>query len=138
MKLGEVLCVFILIIIAIIIFYFVFKYFYTIYFAKKSVNNNVPESKGKNICPICHSSLFAGENITSRVYKEDNAKEQSCRIYGCPHCHPKAEFDVKRECPVCHRTIPQDGYLRAFLFTRESEKKHVHVVGCTECQRKRR
>ena len=130
----EILTVFIIIIIALILFYFAFKYFLELNARKKVKKNKV---KGKNICPLCHTTLFAGENILSKVPKDMGKKEEYCSIHGCPHCYPQLEFGVKRECPVCHKAVPTTGHLRAIIFTREHEKKHVHIVGCTECQRRR-
>ena len=136
MSLGDGFIVVLITVVAFILFCFAFRYFWRLSLAKKTMPKKKPAVKGRNMCPVCHSSLDVGENINSRVYKEANSREQSCTIHGCPHCYPKAEFGIKRECPVCHKTVPQEGHLRAILFTRENEKKHVHIVGCTECQRK--
>lgn len=137
MSLFDIFGIFLIILIVIVLFYFAFRFFLQPYFAKNGKSDSEERVKGKNICPICHSMLYNGEKIISRVYKEENAKEQSCTIHGCPHCYPNEEIGVKRECPVCHKSVPTKGHLRAILFTREGEKKHVHIVGCTECQRKR-
>lgn len=84
-------------------------------------------------CPVCNSALMPGENIVSRVFRPMNVPDQLCTIYGCPHCYPKAESGLKRECPVCKKAVAQDGHLVARLFNYKDKKKHVRVMGCTSC-----
>ena len=84
-------------------------------------------------CPVCNSALLPGENIVSRVFRPMNVPDQLCTIYGCPHCYPKAEAGLKRECPVCKKAVAQDGHLVARLFNYKDKKKHVRVMGCTSC-----
>ncbi len=84
-------------------------------------------------CPVCNTPLLPGENIVSRVFRPMNVPDQLCTIYGCPHCYPKAEVGLKRECPVCKKAVAQDGHLVARLFNYKDKKKHVRVMGCTSC-----
>ncbi len=88
-------------------------------------------------CPICQTSLYVGENIISKVYRPMNVPDQLCTISGCPHCFPKCEPGVSRTCPVCHKEIKQDQTLTARLFNKNLGKKHVHIVGCSNCHRPR-
>jgi len=84
-------------------------------------------------CPICGSPLAPGENLVSRVYRPMTVPDQRCTIAGCPHCYPVCEPGVRRECPVCGREIPADGYLVARLFNKTEGKKHVLITGCSGC-----
>ncbi len=84
-------------------------------------------------CPLCSSPLKQGENLFSKVYRPMNVPDQRCTISGCPHCHPKCESGVQRICPVCKKSVPANGYLVARLFNKTTGKKHVMIVGCTEC-----
>ncbi len=97
------------------------------------------EAKKKGLlvtCPLCGSDLMPGEDLFSRVYRPMNVPDQLCTINGCPHCFPKPEPGVKRECPVCHKEVPlKDGHLIARLFNKSDGKKHVIVTGCTQCSR---
>jgi len=88
-------------------------------------------------CPLCSSTLQKGEDLFSRVYRPMKVGDQLCTISGCPHCYPAPEPGLKRECPVCHKTVPvKDGHLVARLFNYSDGKKHVVVTGCTECCKK--
>jgi len=97
------------------------------------------EAKKKGLlvtCPLCGCDLMSGEDLFSRVYRPMNVPDQLCTINGCPHCFPKLEPGVKRECPVCHKEVPlKDGHLIARLFNKSDGKKHVIVTGCTQCSR---
>ncbi len=85
-------------------------------------------------CPLCSSYLLPGEDLFTRVYRPMNVPHQLCTINGCPHCYPKPEPGLKRECPVCHKDVPlKDGHLTAQLFNKTDGKKHVAVTGCSEC-----
>ncbi len=87
-------------------------------------------------CPLCNSLLLPGEDLVSRVYRPMNVSDQLCTINGCPHCYPRMEPGVKRECPVCHRSVPlEEGHLVARLFNKTDGKKHVIVTGCSECSK---
>lgn len=84
-------------------------------------------------CPMCGSGLSRGENMYSRVYRPMNVPDQRCTISGCPHCYPVCETGVKRQCPVCGKSVASNGYLVARLFNKTEGKKHVMIVGCNGC-----
>lgn len=87
-------------------------------------------------CPLCNSLLLPGEDLVSRVYRPMNVSDQLCTINGCPHCYPRMEPGIKRECPVCHKNVPLgEGHLVARLFNKTDGKKHVIVTGCSECSK---
>ena len=88
-------------------------------------------------CPLCDTSLFVGENLISKVYRPMNVPDQLMVIMGCPHCFPKTEPGLKRICPVCHNKVEQNQSLTARLFNKTLGKKHVHVVGCSNCHKPR-
>lgn len=84
-------------------------------------------------CPLCQSELFVGENIISKVFRPMNVPDQLMIVMGCPHCYPICEPGLTRTCPVCHKTVGQEQSLTARLFNKQLGKKHVHVVGCSNC-----
>lgn len=86
-------------------------------------------------CPLCNSPLLPGEDLFTRVYRPMNVSDQLCTISGCPHCFPKTEPGVLRNCPVCHKEVPLSGHLIARLFNKTVGKKHVIVTGCNQCCR---
>lgn len=88
-------------------------------------------------CPLCNSSLYVGENLISKVYRPMKVPDQLMTISGCPHCFPKCEPGVKRICPVCHKQVAQNENLTARLFNKAVGKKHVHIVGCSNCHKPR-
>lgn len=88
-------------------------------------------------CPICDSSLYVGENLISKVYRPMNVPDQLMIVMGCPRCYPRCEPGLKRICPVCHKPIAQDQSLTARLFNKSLGKKHVHVIGCSNCHKPR-
>ena len=88
-------------------------------------------------CPVCNSDLYVGENLISKVYRPMNVPDQLMIVSGCPHCYPKAEPGVHRNCPVCKRGLAQDEQLTARLFNKTIGKKHVHIVGCSKCHKPR-
>lgn len=110
---------------------------------KFNQSKNSQNKKTKNVteqiqskCPVCQSPLFKGENIISKVYRPMNVPDQLCTISGCPHCYPKVEIGLQRNCPVCHKKIGEEGYLVARLFNHTKKGgKHVHVTGCNFCTR---
>lgn len=89
-------------------------------------------------CPLCDSSLYVGENLISKVYRPMNVPDQLMTVWGCPHCYPKKEPGLKRICPVCHKEVAQDQSLTARLFNKSLGKKHVHVLGCSNCHKNNR
>lgn len=88
-------------------------------------------------CPVCQSELFVGEQLISKVYRPMKVPDQLMTIQGCPHCYPKCEPGVARICPVCHKAIAPDQALTARLFNKAVGKKHVHIIGCSNCHKPR-
>ncbi|MBQ5491202.1 MAG: hypothetical protein IIT68_03995 [Treponema sp.] len=84
-------------------------------------------------CPLCNTPLLKGQNLVTKVYRPMTVSDQLCTINGCPHCFPRPEPGIKRQCPVCHKEVPLDGHLTARLFNKTDGKKHVVVTGCSEC-----
>ena len=66
-----------------------------------------------------------------------NVPDQLMIIMGCPHCYPKMEPGLKRICPVCRKEVAQNQSLTARLFNKSLGKKHVHVIGCSNCHKPR-
>ena len=89
-------------------------------------------------CPLCDSSLYVGENLISKVYRRMNVPEQLMTVWGWSRCYPKKEPGLKRICPVCHKEVAQDQSLTARLFNKSLGKKHVHVLGCSNCHKNNR
>ncbi|HQF73520.1 MAG TPA: hypothetical protein PK786_06470 [Treponemataceae bacterium] len=83
-------------------------------------------------CPLCSSGLASGEQIKSVVFP--GKTDRITHIFGCPHCYPYIEDNLRRSCPVCGKTVPPDGYLIARMFDRPGKKTHVHILGCTVCR----
>lgn len=105
---------------------------YVRFFGKKgSAKKSRPVQPVK--CPLCDSSLYVGENIISKVYRPMNVPDQLMIVMGCPHCYPVCEPGLKRICPVCHKSVGPEQSLTARLFNKSLGKKHVHVVGCSNC-----
>ena len=88
-------------------------------------------------CPVCQSELFVGEQLVSKVFRPMKVPDQLMTIQGCPHCYPKCEPGVTRSCPVCHKSIAPDQALTARLFNKAVGKKHVHIIGCSNCHKPR-
>ena len=94
-------------------------------------------------CPLCRTMLSRGERVHTVVFSRQpvaadgstrppKIKESMVHMFGCPYCRPP-EGTQSRTCPVCKREIRSDGYAIARMFER-SGRKHVHVLGCTECR----
>lgn len=102
-------------------------------------SKNQKTKKSKNLlpvkCPLCNSELFVGENLISKVYRPMNVPDQLMIILGCPHCYPKSEPNLTRTCPVCHEKVAQNQSLTARLFNKSIGKKHVHIIGCSNCHK---
>lgn len=97
---------------------------------------NTDHDKKVNCCPLCGSALLKGQDLFTRVYRPMDVKDQLCTINGCPYCYPVPKEGVKRECPVCHRSVDtKSGHLVARLFNYQDKKKHVIVTGCNKCCR---
>ena len=101
--------------------------------ARKKKASNLQPVK----CPVCQSELFVGEQLISKVYRPMKVPDQLMTIQGCPHCYPKCEPGVARVCPVCHKAIAPDQALTARLFNKAVGKKHVHIIGCSNCHKPR-
>ena len=100
---------------------------------KNKKNSNLQPVK----CPVCQSELFVGEQLVSKVYRPMKVPDQLMTIQGCPHCYPKCEPGVSRTCPVCHKAVAPDQALTARLFNKAVGKKHVHIIGCSNCHKPR-
>jgi hypothetical protein len=87
-------------------------------------------------CPLCGSFLVGKEKIRSSVFEGGKASDRLCYIHGCPHCTAPETLSLHRICPVCKKNVPLDGYLRARMFERKGGAHHVHILGCTECNKK--
>ncbi len=99
-------------------------------------------SAGGHTCPICGHVLQRGQRVKSIVFQggteSGGVKEQVSHLLGCPYCFPPNR-ENPRKCPVCEATLPIEGYLIARFFTRKGKRrKHVHVLGCTECRKQRK
>ena len=84
------------------------------------------------VCPVCGTVLARDEQVKSAVYP--GSDDRLCYIYGCPHCYPGCEKGVQRQCPVCHKTVPNEAHLIARYFDRKKGKKRVHILGCSNCR----
>ena len=84
-------------------------------------------------CPLCGSDLVDNKRVKSILYpgKPDSMME----INGCPFCFP-VNSKIKRICPVCKKEVPKDGHVIARVFIKPN-KKHVHVLGCTGCYKRK-
>ncbi|WP_318661327.1 hypothetical protein [Treponema sp.] len=102
--------------------------------SKAGASSNV--NPGFVTCPVCNTPLAKGQNLISKVYRPMDVPDQRCTINGCPHCYPRPEPGVRRQCPCCKKEIPLNGYLIARLFNYKNNKKHVMVTGCSECCKK--
>lgn len=98
-------------------------------------------------CPLCGTMLRRGERVHSVVFSGGAPvgatsgspaapgrppADYLTHMFGCPYCYP-ANPDHPRRCPVCGKTLPPDGYVIARMFDKPG-RKHVHVLGCTECR----
>lgn len=114
-------------IIALILWYFNYS-------QKQKVNEKKKSGPMQNVkCPVCQSNLFAGENLISKVFRPMNVPDQLMIVLGCPHCYPVCQPGVERKCPVCGKSMGPDQSLTARLFNKQLGKKHVHVIGCSNC-----
>lgn len=96
-------------------------------------------------CPLCGKMLRRGETVHSIVFSGGPPKTEQRRgrtedylahLFGCPYCYP-ANDEHQRTCPVCNATLRAEGYVIARMFEKPG-KKHVHVLGCTECRERRK
>lgn len=57
-------------------------------------------------------------------------------VYGCPNCRPKGgSAKAARICPVCKQKLGEHDYVVGRMFERESNRKHLHILGCTRCRK---
>lgn len=102
-------------------------------------------------CPLCRTMLRRGERVHTVVYSGASAPRGDARqgassrrgevrdaithMFGCPYCRPGSSTAAAnaRICPVCRATLPEDAYVVARMFERQG-RKHIHVLGCTECR----
>lgn len=94
----------------------------------------------KTYCPLCDSTLTPGINLFSKIYRPLSSQlddDQHCTIQGCPFCYSKdGQKKKRRSCPVCGRPVPMTGSLVARMTMQKSGRRHVHIIGCTECHKK--
>lgn len=93
-------------------------------------------------CPLCGTMLDQGERVHTVVFsgdppgrkqsEQERTRDALVHMFGCPYCYP-ATPRYPRICPVCKNDIPADGFVVARMFTKGT-RKHVHVLGCTECR----
>ena len=106
--------------------------------ATPAQKGNVPPAK--TYCPLCDSALTPGINLFSKIYRPLSSQldeDQHCTIQGCPFCYSKdGEKKKRRSCPVCGRPVPMTGSLVARMTMQKSGRRHVHIIGCTECHKK--
>ena len=91
--------------------------------------------------------LKRGETVHSVVYSGDGSQAEEpegaarpsrpapdaiAHLFGCRYCYP-ANSRHPRICPVCGNEVSADGYVVARMFERR-DRKHIHVLGCTECR----
>ncbi len=121
--------------------FFIAALMYFKYFSLSKKNYNLEQSAGSSSfvqCPVCSSCLLKGQKLFSKVFRPSkSANDQLCYIYGCSNCYPVCSKEIKRSCPVCKKTLPQDGFLLARMFNKtKSGKPHVIINGCGNCGRK--
>ncbi len=105
--------------------------------AASAAQKQYPDGVKPGCCPICGTPLVKPERVQSVVFEGGNEREgRLCHINGCLHCL-SADSVKKRLCPVCRKEIPKTGHLVAMMFLRSDKSHHVHILGCTECHRKR-
>ncbi len=84
-------------------------------------------------CPICGSGLKGNERVKSVLFP--GSPDRMMEIYGCPRCYP-SNPEIKRICPVCGKELAPESVLIARAFIKPG-RKHVHVLGCSECYRRK-
>ncbi|MDR2589269.1 MAG: hypothetical protein LBC67_07575, partial [Spirochaetales bacterium] len=95
------------------------------------IGTETEEEGAPRLCPLCGSLLLKKEFVKSAVFpvssRAGNVSERMSNIFGCPFCYP-ANAQRPRLCPVCRKTIPEDGYLIARMFEKSRKgRKHIHV-----------
>lgn len=124
---------------AILIIIFALQFYVKLQIEKKRLSETVAKKKSNDAnvsfahCPLCNSVL-KNENLYSRIFRSMTENDQRCIILGCPHCYPKMQAGISRTCPVCKKSVPQDGHLVSRLFNKTKDgKKHVIITGCSVC-----
>lgn len=115
------------------------------YYRGRALENDPSQIIGTgeiHTCPLCGHILVKGQRLKSVVFQggteAGGVKEQVAHLLGCPYCFPPNQ-DHPRKCLVCGAKLPAEGYLVARFFTRRGRRrKHVHVLGCTECRKQRK
>lgn len=109
--------------------------------SEQNTNTKKETSPSKTYCPLCDSPLTPGINLFSKVYRPLSSAvddDQRCTIQGCPFCFSKdGEKKKRRSCPVCGHSVPMTGSLIAKMTMQKSGRRHVHIIGCTECHKKK-
>lgn len=95
--------------------------------------NLLPKTEtNKKHCPLCGSPLSKNETVKSKVYPSGQ-KDSIMDVFGCLYCIPPGG-KKKRICPVCKKTVPENGYIIGRYFVKPN-KRHLHVLGCTLCRK---
>ena len=103
--------------------------------ARSSPPPDHPETeKRTKHCPLCGSEMGPRDNVHTVVYTVGES-DQLAEIHGCPRCRPPGGTEIRR-CPVCKQTLGVSDFVHARYFMRPG-KKHVHVLGCTRCYRRK-
>lgn len=107
---------------------------------------------GFHRCPLCGTVLEKSEKVRSVLYR--GKPDSMMEIFGCPYCYsghfgsaaaasPDKSKTARhrrmkpRICPVCKQELPQNGMVYARFF-QSTERRHAHVLGCTQCYTRRR
>ncbi|MBN2532281.1 MAG: hypothetical protein JXB88_05290 [Spirochaetales bacterium] len=85
-------------------------------------------------CPLCGTSLKTGERVFTEAFP-GKEEEKIVYLHGCPYCKGKKP-GKKKECPVCKKVLPQNGYLIGKMWDPETGKTRVHISCCSICRRK--
>ena len=131
------------IILLILLVIIIFLLLYSIYILKKdnysALANKMADRERKKLhimkpCPLCNTLLRSKERVRTIIF-QSNRTDCHVHVLGCPHCYPAAE-KKPRICPVCRKSLPQDGYVIAQLMKRKKPHR-LHILGCTICKTKR-
>ncbi|HDQ14781.1 MAG TPA: hypothetical protein ENN41_08200 [Sediminispirochaeta sp.] len=94
-------------------------------------------------CPLCGSPLQRHERVKSVLYP--GQPDGFMEIYGCPYCYRpggdtagSSPVDIApRYCPVCKKRLEPADLIFARFFQGQN-RRHVHVLGCSQCYRRGR
>jgi hypothetical protein len=95
-------------------------------------------------CPLCETLLRKGETVHTHVFSGSRTgklgpgevRDSIAHVFGCPYCYPSSKTHP-RICPVCRSSLGAEDFVIARFFER-TDKRHVHVLGCTRCRDARR